>query len=174
MNTTKWASILIACVAAVSITTGCSSSAARKTVQIPTTQHTTNQIPSGHGISEVNPANYDEWSNWATSQVVPGMSQAAQLWGLDAIVVPQQGYLDQNFIGVAKFQQFCVVAFSTDGADTGSGHISMVILSRYNSYFTVTETDIPPKKLKVDLDSWSNVCNNQTPMPASSSSSTAA
>jgi len=184
VNTKRWASILIACVAAIAVLSGCTSGAQKHSstsaVQThtpdfpaaPTTKQPVAPTPgSKHDIAEHDPAVGDEWANWSTGTTIPEMRQLAKLWHLDEIDIPRDSYTKDGFIGVAKLGRYCIVAFVAAGSNT---QVGLTVLSRFNQHMTAAyDKGFDPGQVASKLAIWRPVCANAAPMPLGSGTATA-
>lgn len=146
---------MLACVAAiVLLITGCTAGAG-------TSDGNGGQLPS---ISETEPAqpnpiterlgDYDEFENWSSGEEAEGLSESLGI----SVFEPRQYMHDLGFIGIAPLGDFCIVAFSTTGANSEMGNISVVILSRYNIEYEMYAVDVHPGEVPDLLAGQRGVC----------------
>lgn len=148
---------MLACVAAIAVLiTGCTAGAGAS-------DGSDRQLPS---ISEPEPTQaqsspiterlggYDEFENWSSGEDAEGLSESLGI----RVFEPGQDMRDLGFIGIAQLEEFCVVAFSTTGANLEAGNLSLVVMSRYNIEYEMYAVDVHPGEVPDLLAGQRGVC----------------
>lgn len=99
---------------------------------------------------------YDEFELWSSGKEVEveGLSESLGV----RVFEPWQDRYDLGFVGVATLEDFCIVAFSTTGADLEAGNLSLAVLSRYNTAYEAYRVDVKPSEVRHLLDDQREVC----------------
>lgn len=99
---------------------------------------------------------YDEFQFWSSGREidVPGLSGSLGV----RVFEPLQDMYDLGFVGIAPLEEYCIVAFSTTGADPEAGTLSLAILSRYNLTYEAYMVDVHPSEMSDALDDQREVC----------------
>lgn len=142
--------VLVACVAAIPLLSGCfaQSDPQPETTPVPAiTLYPEGEPPIVVDVDVTAPMSppYDEWENWTADRDLqfekerqPYLRQLEALTGIQGLEVPKDAYLRQGYSAVAQFGAYCiVVVFPTQD----ESQVGLSILSRIN---TSAAVDLPP------------------------------
>ncbi len=161
MDSSRSLLLALACVAAFA--TACSSgSADPKGAASPTSSEQGTLSPSKPPASTapVTPSGYDELKNWSTGETDASMTAVGKIMGVDNLTFPAADYVDAGWVGVAPFEQYCIIAFRSVGKQPAKDMLGVAVLSRYNTRLDILIEPGTPQQLKPAINKAREYCKS--------------
>jgi hypothetical protein len=86
------------------------------------------------------------------------MQVMAQVAGLKSINLPTQKYYDEGVVGVALFEDYCVLLFSMTQEEVDKGLVSLTLLSRFNMSYAIAMPALPSENVHRMVDKYRKFC----------------